>query len=172
MPAIHIVVGVYHFRPKRLAFHNDYCLSCEGARRAAQIRTFEVGHLFWIPLLPLGFWKRWHCTVCGHQPHVNRKTRRSFKWAGLFALLIASLLFWAEPPPADFVTGGWILRIAAPLGAVLLLAHLLRTPRDPSLKEKLAAILPAADTACPFCGAQLLILGSQCSCPVCGVVRY
>jgi hypothetical protein len=48
---------------------------------------------------------------------------------------------------------------------------LLRTPRDPSLKEKLAAILPAADNTCPFCVAQLLIVGSQCSCPICGVVR-
>ena len=53
----------------------------------------------------------------------------------------------------------------------LVVRHLLRTPKEPALKARLATIPPAADTVCPFCGAQLLMLGSQCSCPVCGVVR-
>ncbi len=166
-----ITYGTYHFRPKRLAFRNDYCLSCGEARRSVQMRTFDVGHIFWIPLLPVGFWKRWICTACGHQPHISPKTRRSFKWAGLLVLLFLSAIFWAEPVTPDFVAGSWIFRIGASLGAILLFAHLIRTPKDPSMKERLATIHPATETVCPFCGTQLLMLGSRFSCPVCGVVR-
>ncbi len=168
---LHIVFGVYHWRAKRLAFRNDYCLACGEVRRSVQLRTFDVGHIFWIPILPGGFWRHWICAVCGRDPHVNTKTRRGFKWAGLFILLLFSAVSWAEPVTPDFVAGTWIFRIGAPVGAVLTLMHLLRTAKEPSLKARLATILPAADTVCPFCGTQLLIIGSQCSCPGCGVVR-
>ncbi len=46
-----------------------------------------------------------------------------------------------------------------------------RDAAQPTLKARLETIQPATDTVCPFCGAQLLVLGSQCSCPACGVVR-
>lgn len=168
-----IVFGVYRWQPKRVAFRNDYCLSCGEARRAVRIRTFNVGHIYYIPLLPAGYWKRWLCTVCSRDPHITTKTRRSFKWAGLFILLLFSVAFWALPAEFDPELGIWlwILRMGAPLGAVLTFVHLLRTKKEPSLESKLATIQPATDTVCPFCGAQLLILASQCSCPLCGVVR-
>ena len=54
-----IIHGVYHWSPKQVEFRNDYCLSCSAQRRAIRVRTFDVAHLFWIPILPLGFWKRW-----------------------------------------------------------------------------------------------------------------
>jgi predicted RNA-binding Zn-ribbon protein involved in translation (DUF1610 family) len=65
----------------------------------------------------------------------------------------------------------WILRVGAAIGALLVLVHLKRTPKDPSLKENLAAMPPASDTVCPFCGTALLIFSSQCSCPACGILR-
>jgi hypothetical protein len=167
--------GFYYFRPRRIAFRNDYCRSCAQPRRSVQIRTFDAWHLFWIPLLPLGFHKRWRCTACGREPHIYPGTRRGFKWVGLFILLLSSVAFWALPLTPDVTpdvrTPTWIFRIAAPLGAIFTLRHLLRTHRDPSLKEKLAGISPAEDTVCPFCNSQLLLLSSQCSCPTCGIVR-
>lgn len=167
-----IVYGVYRWQPKRVAFKNDYCLTCGVARRAVRIRTFNVGHIYYIPILPAGFWKRWVCTTCGRDPHVTTKTRREFKWMGLFILLLISLSMWAVPlePPGD-VWLIWCLRLGFPVGAVLTLAHLLRTKKEPSLESRLAKVQPAADTVCPFCGAQLLTMSSQTSCPGCGVVR-
>ena len=169
--ALFIVYGVYHWKTKRVAFRNDYCLVCGEARRAVQVRTFDVGHIFWIPILPAGFWKRWVCTVCGRDPHVTTKTRRGFKWVGLFVLVLFAAVLWMAPVEPDAAAVSWSLRIAASVGAVLVLRHLLNTPKEPTLKEWLANLPPAADTVCPFCGAQLLILASQCSCQVCGVVR-
>lgn len=34
-----IIHGMYRFRPKRIAFRNDYCLSCAQLQRSVQIRT-------------------------------------------------------------------------------------------------------------------------------------
>ncbi len=166
-----IIHGVYHFHPKRIAFRNDYCLPCSQARRSVQMRTFDVAHIFWIPIIPLGYWNRWICTACGRQTTANTKTRRPFKWAGLFVLLILSVLSWAGSVPQDLVVGAWIIRIGAPIGAILVLLHLLRTSDEPSHAEHLKSIPPAVDAVCPFCGAQLLTVSSRCACPACGVVR-
>jgi len=165
-----IISGVYRWWPKRVAFRNDYCLTCGAERRSVCIRTFDAGHIFWIPILPVGFWKHWFCTVCGRNPHVLPRTQHSFKWVGLIVLTFLSVLFWAAPVTPDFVVGTWIFRLGALVAAALLLLHLLRTDKDPSLKEKLATVQPAADTICPYCGTPL-IGGVHWSCPGCGVVR-
>lgn len=140
------VYGIYRWKPKRLAFRNDYCLKCDAPRRAVQVRTFNVGHIFWIPLIPAGSWKKWVCTACGRDPHVSVKTRRGFKWVGLVILLLFSVLFWAMPVDREIIAMTWIIRIAAPLGLVLTLRHLLRTKTEPSFAAKLATIQPASDT--------------------------
>jgi hypothetical protein len=165
-----IIHGTYYFRQKRIAFRNDYCLRCAQPRRSVQIRSFNAWHIFWIPIIPLGFHKRWLCTVCERDPHVHPGTRRGFKWAGVVVLLIFGAAFWTMPLAPDELIMGWVFRVGAPIAALLTLWHLLRTPKDPSLQEKLAAIPPASDTTCPFCASNLLLL-SQASCPRCGVVR-
>jgi hypothetical protein len=170
-----IVSGAYHIWPKRVAFRDDYCLTCQTPRRSIAIRTFDVGHIFWIPILPVGFWKHWKCILCGQDPHVSPKTRRSFKWAGLVCLTIVSAMFWAAPVEGDpdSVLLAWVLRIAAPAGAILLFVYLLRTPRESSLREKLATVPPASEVVCPFCNIPLATGASaRWSCPNCGVVRY
>ncbi|MGA8765144.1 MAG: hypothetical protein WB562_19920, partial [Candidatus Sulfotelmatobacter sp.] len=141
------------------------------ARQAVAIRTFDVGHIFWIPILPVGYWKHWQCTTCGREPHTSPRTRRSFKWTGLFILILVSVLFWVAPATQEDAPVTWAIRIGATVGAVLLLTHLLRTPKDISLREMLATIPPATDALCPFCCTPLLG-GTKWSCPGCGVVRY
>ena len=166
-----IVYGAYHWRPKRVAFRSDYCLSCAAPRRAVRIRTFDVGHIFWIPILPVGFWQRWLCGVCGKNPHQNLKTRPQFKWAGLIVLLVLSGIFWASPPesPRDMAFW-WGMRIVPLAAALALFIHIRRSPVEPTLKERLASIPPATDSNCPFCATTLMI-GAHSYCPACGVER-
>jgi len=168
-----IVRGAYHFRPKRVAFRNDYCLSCRAPRRSVAVRSFDVGHIFWIPILPVGFWRHWVCSECGRNPHARSKARRYFKWAGLYSLVSASVAFWAVPVDSEFAIGSWIVRIAAPAGAILLFVGLLRAPKALSLRKNLASIPPAADTVCPFCSIPLVPgTRERLSCPTCNIVRY
>jgi hypothetical protein len=167
-----LIHGAYHFWPKRVAFRNDYCVSCKAPRRAVAVRTFDVGHIFWIPILPVGFWRHWQCSTCGRKPHAGPKSFRLLKWIALSSLIVASVAFWAFPvesnPGSNFIS--WLFRVGAPIGATLLLINLL-SPR--SLREKLATVAAAADAVCPFCATPLVVgTGTRWSCPGCGVVRY
>jgi len=166
-----IIHGAYHFWPKRVAFRSDYCLSCRAVGRSIAIRTFDVGHIFWIPILPVGLWKHWRCVRCGAEPHTTPGTRRSFKWVGLVLLVFFSVLAWVEPatPPDEWVN--WLFRLGGPLGSALLLRHLVRSPTELSLREGLKSVPPAEETICPFCNSPLLA-GPRWSCPGCGVLRY
>ena len=166
-----LIHGTYHFRPKRIAFRNDYCLPCARPRRAVQIRTFDAEHIFWIPLVPIGFRNRWYCTVCERQTDVSGRTRRGFIWAGLLILVMFCAAGWAAPMEAGSEVPIWLLRIGAPIGAALVLVHLFRTRGEPSRKEQLANIPPATDMVCPFCGVDMMMVSSKCSCPKCGVAR-
>jgi hypothetical protein len=168
-----IIHGVYHFWPKRVAFRNDFCLSCEAPRRAIATRTFDVGHVFWIPILPVGLWKHWTCSVCRRHPHQNPKTRRSFKWLALFVLIIVAAAAWGIPLDPDLEIGTWIVRIGAPVGALVVLANLRRTRGEPSLRERLSTIPPADEVICPFCAYPLVAgTGTRWSCSDCGAMRY
>ena len=159
-----IVYGVYRFRPKRVAFRNDYCVTCKQEGRAIGIRTFDVGHIFGIPVLPVGFWKHWCCSSCSKDPHAHRGTGPSLKWAAILALITLAGLVLAQPGTP------WIVRFMITVVVLVLLTYLLRSPLERSLKEKLAVIPAATDTTCPFC-ATPLVSGTRWSCPACGVVR-
>jgi hypothetical protein len=162
--------GVYHFKPTRVAFRNDYCLTCEAPRRSVQVRTLDVIHLYGIPLVPLGFWKRWRCGTCHARPHVNRKIRRPFQWLGAIACTTLSLIVWLEPPPNDFVVGAWLVRLLCPAGAFLLFRYIATKPTDRSLTQKLATIEASTDTMCPFCATPMMV-GAGVFCPLCNVRR-
>jgi hypothetical protein len=167
-----IIHGVHHFWPKRVGFRNDYCLGCDKPRRSVAIRTLDVVHLFWIPILPLGFWKHWQCSECGRDPHRHVRTRRAFKWIGFGLLAIVAAMLWLTPAGTDD-SFQWFLRVAATAAALALWIHLLRTASEPSLKQRLAAIPEAQDVICPFCNAPLhAIGGGRWSCPSCGIARY
>jgi hypothetical protein len=86
-----IIHGIYHWRPRRTAFRNDYCRACKAQTVSVLIRTVDVLHLFWIPVLPLGVWSRWFCMRCKSRPHQNVATRRGFKIAGAACLALMTL---------------------------------------------------------------------------------
>lgn len=150
-----LIHGTYHLSPKRVAFRNDFCLKCGVPRRAFQIRTFDLLHIFWVPLLPLGFWKRWRCGTCGSDPHANVRTRRSYKIAGIAILLLMGVGFWLAPMEKDLVEVTWAFRIGAPLLAVWAVWNVVKTPVEPSLARRLAEIPANEDAACPVCGFPL-----------------
>ena len=159
-----IAIGVYHLWPKRVAFRNDYCLTCQKERRATCSRTLDVVHVFYIPVLPFGFWKHWSCSSCGKDPHGVRGSRSSGRRFSMLLLIVLTGILWLEPETPKAV------RVIFTTLSVLLVMYLLRSPKEKALKEKLAAVLPATDSICPFCQAPM-VNGPQWSCTVCGVVR-
>jgi fatty acid desaturase len=167
-----LVFGIYSFKRKVVAYRNDFCLSCEATRRAYQTRSFDMFHLFFIPVLPLGFWRRWRCSVCGGDPHINRRTRKSFKWAGVVALAFFAAAVWLAPS-AEFeypIAAVWLIRIGFSIAFVFALRHTLKSKPDLRLSEKLKEVIPAEDNVCPLCNGPIVI-GDRWRCSQCGVER-
>lgn len=153
-----IVYGTHRFVRRRVAYRQDFCVSCESERVTEQIRSFVVGHLYWIPLLPLGFFKEWRCPHCGLDPtqrvRTSRKLVRTF--AGLVGL-VAAMVTWvaiADPKAPTALTlliaaGIWALAA----GIVYLHVRNLRPPAN--RKAALARIRPASITQCAYCQGPL-----------------
>jgi hypothetical protein len=147
-----IIHGFYSFKRKIIAFREDYCLSCNARRIAYLHRTVDVFHLFYVPILPLGVWKRWRCEQCNLDPHIPKGTRYSFKWAGVVVLAIFGGVFWFAPIEKGDELFAWSMRVGFPLAFVLSLWKTINSSPDVNLKQKLGEIRPAAQLNCPACG--------------------
>jgi len=168
-----VVHGTYHWARKIVGYRNDYCLTCNSQRLAFQHRTFDAIHIFFIPVLPLGLWKRWHCSVCGSNPHASTRTRKSLKWAGVAILLLMSLSGWAvstseQPDDVAFI---WGMRILSPIAFVWALRVTLKHTPEVNLKEQLRAVAPILDASCPVCHVMLSPTEPAWRCPRCGMHR-
>src|ERR1051325_10280802 len=91
-----VIWGVYRWWPKPVAFRNDYCIRCGSERVALHVRTVDVLHIFFIPLLPLGLYKRWRCSQCGNPPSLPppHGVRRSIKIFVLLGALAIAVPVW------------------------------------------------------------------------------
>jgi hypothetical protein len=164
-----VIYGAYHWLPKRTGFRRDYCRRCAAERTAVLIRTLDVVHVFWIPLLPVGMWGRWFCGDCGHRPHASPRTRKGFKIVGAVILLLMTLLFWLAPLPAEDVEAPvlWTLRLGLPLALLGTLWSIRRHRIEPQFKRRLAQVRPHAGPDCLLCGGQLAV-GTPTACASCG----
>lgn len=155
-----VVHGYYKFGRKQVAYRNGYCHHCARCTRQWQYRYFLVIHLFWIPVLPLGFWREWICGECERNPVPNM--RRGFGWALGALLLLGTYAGWMLPIDADEPVVSWVMRAGFPLGLSALLWHLFR-PRKPVM-----ACVPAHEKICPRCQAPM-VQTSPPQCPMCGL---
>jgi hypothetical protein len=152
-----VIHGIYHWRPKRIAFRNDYCRACKAQTVSVLIRTLDVLHLFWIPILPLGAWSRWFCMRCNSRPHHAVVTRRGFKIAGAGALALMTLGVWVPlPPDADGMWIIWLLRFGLLVALAFTIRSIFTHRPEAKLRELLATVPPFEGRSCPLCGGELL----------------
>ena len=162
-------MGVYRFRSRIVAFRNDFCLTCRSERRAVQIRSFNVLSSHGIPLIPVGFWKRWQCTVCGVSPGYNPRSRRKF--ALTLAVLAAAfaVIFWGLPIEPSQAAIWLLIRYLSPVVMIGAIVWAVLAQGTPSTAERLANVLPSQETVCPLCQSALSPHNWQC--PNCGIRR-
>src|SRR5437588_6702159 len=72
--------GVHSYKPHIVAYRNDFCVSCAAPRRAFQVRSFKAYQFYYIPIVPLGFWREWQCSACGRDPHMYPGTSGPAWW--------------------------------------------------------------------------------------------
>ena|ERR1041385_264574 len=162
-----LLAGVYRFNPKIVGFRSDFCLSCDVPRLAYRIRTLAVLHFFFIPLLPLGYWKRWQCVRCGQHPHAQPNLRKVWQWAIVAILTFVVVGAWLIPTEGELSV--WFSRLAIPPLLIFLLRYAWKSKSDVRLKDKLQNVLPD-QAGCPICGHSL-VLKDGWRCPGCGIKR-
>jgi len=152
-----VIFGMYKFAPTLVAYRADYCLTCKEFTVSEHIRSFYVGYLYWIPLLPLGFWKQWFCAECSYQPHVRTETGRGMLiLGGLLALLFAAVYWDTIPGTFGNPILNWFMRIAMPVAAVIAFKTAARRGNTPELEEKLRRLPEFKDGNCLYCTEQLV----------------
>ncbi len=165
---MHIVFGTHQFGRRTIAYRGDFCLSCDRHTISQQQRTFNVFHLYWIPLLPLGFRRHWHCIECRNDPHARVQTSQGIKILGLCAFLFFAGVSWmvpmTEPGDAPIV---WSLRVVMTGLALVFTALVFHHKPNPTLAEKMGQIPRFAPQRCLACGAPLDEAVSHC--PQCDV---
>jgi len=166
-----VVYGRYRWAPRVVAFRNDYCLSCDKQRVSHQVRTFDTLHLFFVPLIPLGFLKRWICATCGSPPHQRIKTSKPMKVLGCILLALVAVSTWLMPIEPGEEAVIWSLRAALPVAAVLAFYFTLKSKSVVGLKERLAKVSPSESTECPICQTALGRVSNSMRCPSCGLER-
>jgi hypothetical protein len=168
-----VVYGTYFFARRKVAFRNDYCLNCAAPRLAVRQRSIDVAHVFWLPILPLGIWKRWLCSVCGKDPHLQVRTSKGIKWAGVGLLIFFALSTWAAKAEgsSEDIAITWLMRIGLPIGVFFAIRGAMRSPEPESLKESLRAVAPYREHQCPLCRGSLQGRPSGWSCGSCGALR-
>lgn len=163
--------GVYHFTRHRVGYRADFCLRCESECIAEQWKSFDALYYFYIPFLPLGLRRRWHCPRCGQNPHTRARTGRFYLWAGLILCVLLAFVMWTVPLQSEDMSGVWIMRVLLPLGALALAFSLRSRPQAPILKERLARVRPLEGDTCLFCHSRL-IEGEVPKCSACGLERH
>ena len=160
-----VVFGTYKFARKPVAYRADYCRACDEDRLTFAIRSFDAFHVFWIPILPLGFWTRWHCGECQAHPHEAVGINRWVRWAvaGLFVFM--SLIFWVAALTEQSGVGNDIW-IGASITTVLSFLTIVWAKQAKAInyKERRAQVRPFEVESCPLCDGHVLkaLDGEKC----------
>lgn len=83
-----LIFGTHFFGLRNYAYKFMYCNHCKMPRLFIQTRAFAWGHIFWIPLIPLGYKYNWYCASCAKDDNAV-PTSFGSKLVLLIALLTA-----------------------------------------------------------------------------------
>jgi hypothetical protein len=163
-----IVYGTYRLAPKLVAYRNDWCNHCDKPVLAQQWRSFYVGHLFWIPCLPLGFYKTWRCKVCTKNPRDRVQTSVGMIVAGLLAFTLIFVIMLFAPYSGKEAAMFWGMRLA--FGSLVVVFALWLKARLKELPPE-RNVEPLRNDRCLVCDGRTTD-SPRWHCLDCGVTRY
>jgi len=158
--------GKYQYGHRTVAYRSDYCLSCDDNTVSVQQRTFAVLQVYYVPVLPLGFRKHWHCTRCRKNPHARVKTSQGINILGLGVFSLFAAMTWLLPfKNSDDAEAVWGLRIGSGCLVALFAALILFHKRGSSmtLSERREALPRFTPTHCLFCGEPFNATAQSCA---------
>jgi RNA polymerase subunit RPABC4/transcription elongation factor Spt4 len=169
-----IFYGRYRFWKKRVGVRNDYCNACDQEHLTEQWRSVDFGHIYWIPLIPLGVYRHWHCANCGLDPRARYKTSfKSLKIIGLVSVAIVFLATLMMPTQPGELLIAWGFRSVLILTFLGLLYWTFKGSTDDDLRnqKKREMVVPLSTDVCVYCDGDLTN-DEYPYCPFCEVQIY
>jgi hypothetical protein len=163
-----IVYGSYRLAPRLVAYRNDWCNHCAKPVLAQQWRSFYIGHVFWIPFMPLGFYKTWRCKVCARNPRDRLRTSIGMIIAGLVAVTVIFVIMLAGPYTGKDAIMFWGMRGFFGGLAVVFALWLRSRLRELPPEQK---VEPLRNEQCLICDGRMTD-SPRWHCVECGVIRY
>lgn len=162
------IFGTKSFFIKTKSYKSVWCIHCEKPVVATKIRRFAMWHLFYIPLLPLGFRTEWRCAACNKDPHASMSI-----YDGIGMLLLALMfgsVFFSEKHSANLnLSQGWLwgLRIFFVLCALYSISVIVKRLQPAKSKHP---VDPLNNTECLVCSNEIDATPNAI-CSGCGVMR-
>jgi hypothetical protein len=168
-----IIHGKYRFGRRKIGARKDFCNACERECLSELWRSFDCGHLFWIPLLPLGFRERWLCTLCQRDPRARYRTGKAMLVAGMIAaaFFLAALSIYTPKPGEMDASSLWGTRIVSLLAFIGLLYAVLKPGPAVPEADRRKAVTPLSTRTCLYCRGPLTSQ-PHLRCPSCQVRIY
>jgi len=171
-----IVYGTHRFGLKKTGVRKDFCNACQRECVAELYESFDCGHFFYIPIVPLGRKRRWICTLCHQDPRGRYKTSTFMRIIVLilFPLMAFPFLFMGIRELSSHTDGAWALLL---MGAIFLIPWLfmlhttIKPRKGPSDEERRRAITPLSREECFYCRGP--VTGDPNPyCPSCNISIY
>ena len=150
-----LIQGQYRFGTKRASCRNDYCSHCRQQTFVEGFRSFRFLHIYWIPILPLGFATDWFCTRCRKDPAGKRPISPALAVAGLIAGLTGlTIAFLIPGDDFDASTRGAMFAVFGGLSLGML--YLISRGGSAEYLASRRNVTPLSRHVCPYCGNETL----------------
>lgn len=148
---MYIFYGIKKVRKKKLGYGKDYCNACEQEAIVEKWQWFRWLHLFWIPLIPLGYQHNWVCTLCNKDANAQYKRGLFGKVViSLITLLIATFLIFI-PEVTEPLAYGLLIRILSVPLFLVSVVWAYKHEKEQSKDEKRKNITPVDTGKCVYC---------------------
>lgn len=155
-----IAYGHYKIADRVIGYRKDWCNHCDGECHSEQHRAFYLGHLYWLPIVPLGIYRYWACKACRKNPRERTRTSSGMLIVGVvvFSIMLVALMF--PPIPTRDVGTIWGARLFF-VAMIALLVYMIRarSKESPVIKS----VSPYPTDKCYYCDDKLVNLhGRYC----------
>ena len=113
-------------------------------------RWFNWIHVFWIPLIPIGYRSNWMCTLCDQDANARYKTGFVRKIVISIVLFLLALVMF-QPGTIDTLEYGLIVKFLSILFFLLSVYWAFKHNKLPSKELFRKNITPVDSTLCLYC---------------------
>jgi len=150
------IYGIKRLGRKKVGYGKDHCNACEREAVVEKWRWFTWFHLFFIPVIPLGFHHEWICTLCERDSNARYKSGIYIKiFLSLFIFGVTALLF--QPGATDGIEYGWIMKLLSALMFLASVFWLIKHKKQTSKKAFRKSITPIGTSTCLSCNEPLTL---------------